>query len=525
MPSFREQPLIYRLVNRAQSGQQAGYDEAYARIVRQLRKFSATSVVEAALRLLWTEYPTKIDALQTAPWHILLIVKWALRDPYVSVRVGPSIPADVFNGVRQAVLDLVGIEHKRNPPANVFLMMRAHLQQVDFQRPEGWGFIRWPALISREAEKQITHRQFRDTLGLPPAAFIDLSFGLFAAVMLRQLPIGTSWLEPMRATYGASVDAMWRLVARDIPGLREELRRDDARRLPARQELFEFPYLKRFPLIRMRDGRYHCWHPMVYARGLEDLVHIRLTDLGEEDAGPFSYLFERHVVELSRAMSVNTIDENAYRLMLGGRPSTVEAVLPYGHLNVLVEAKMGLYRDDVLLTDNEEQAHQKTKKLRDGIKQAWAVGGAIRQPNSPFCLASSATEDFLLLVKSRELFIGDGTMLQRLFPNRELEYPDEQAKLRLPLHNVFVISIDTYERLSCAVAAGEVNLSDLMSEAAANNQDPATASMLFDGYLDKYVKQRRWPKLIEDAKREAEQRVAVALGSSPDAFRRNDGDA
>ena len=522
MPSFRQQPLIYRLVNRVQPQALHGYSEAYAQVIREMRRYSATSIVEAALRILWAEYPSRLEALQMAPWHILLLVKWALRDPHVALRTGAVIPMEAFDGLRQRVLDLVGLEHKQNPPENIFLMMRAHLQQVDFQRTEGWGFLRWPALIARQPTSQPSHRQFLREMGLSPTHFMDLSYGLFAAVITREAPLASGWLDPVRPAYGSSIDVIWSLLSRDLVSLRDELRKDDARRLPAKQELYEFPYLKRFPFLQMRDGRHHCWHPMVFARSLEDIVHLKLSRLHTEYTEPFSRLFEQYVIELTQAMDPATVDEDMYRQVAGGGVPTVEAAIACGDCNVFVEAKMSLFADDVLLTDNPTQAHQKTKRLRDGIKQAWNVGRALRVDSPPFPALASAAQDFLLLVTSRELFVGGGEMLQRLYEAGRFNYPDDAAGRNMPLHNVFVLSIENFERLSCAVAAGEIVLPALLKEAAAKNQDPATSAILFDGFLDGYVSRWGTPALIALALRASEARIATAFGAPPDAFEAED---
>ena len=180
---------------------------------------------------------------------------------------------------------------------------------------------------------------------------------------------------------GTASTQMWRLVARDFTSLRQEMQRDRAQRLPLHQELYEFPYLKRFPFIKARDGRFNCWHPKVLARGLEDIVHHKLSGLQNEYTEPFSRLFEQYVMELTRSMDSNAVLDEQYRaLVRGDTPKNVEAVIPCGDCNVLVEAKMSLFGDDVLLTDNVAQAYQKTKRIRDGLKQAWRVGKQQRRP-------------------------------------------------------------------------------------------------------------------------------------------------
>ena len=517
-----KQPLVNQLIGRLPD-RHPDNQEAYDVIRRQMRRYSGTSIVDSALRVLWSKYATKMDELQIFPWHILLIVKWALKDPHVALRTGPSISSEAFDDLRQQVYDLMGVELKLHPPENAHLAMRMHLQQIEFQRPAAWGFLRWSALIARQPANYPSHRQLIEELGLPVDHLIDLSFGLFAAVHSRQLPIAPGWFEPMRASYGQSVDKFLALVARDLPSLRDELRREQPKRAPLRQELHEFPRLKCSPMVRMRNGHIYCWHPMVLARGLEDLVHLRLSELQAEYTQPFSKLFEKYVVELAKTMDQKALSDEEYlALFENEKKSNVEALIACGDCNVLIEAKMSLFADDVLLTDSEVQIYQKTKRLRDGIKQAWNIGRTIREVDSPLPACAAAEHDFLLLVTSRELFVGDGNMLQRLYRAGDFDYPDAFTKANLPLCNIFIMSIESYEKLSCAVASGAVSLPALLKEAATKNQDPSTSSMLFDGYLEPYVKHWGLPDLLLNARTQSERRLAVAFGESADAFERLD---
>ena len=109
------QPLIDQLIGRLHA-RPPDDQEAYNFILREMRRYNGASIVEAALRILWTKYATKVDELQMAPWHILLLVKWALKDPHISLRTGPQISAEAFDNIRQRVLDLVGLEHRRHRP-------------------------------------------------------------------------------------------------------------------------------------------------------------------------------------------------------------------------------------------------------------------------------------------------------------------------------------------------------------------------------------------------------------------------
>jgi hypothetical protein len=101
-------------------------------------------------------------------------------------------------------------------------------------------------------------------------------------------------------------------------------------------------------------------------------------------------------------------------------------------------------------------------------------------------------------------------------PYKDSEFdPDECSRKNLPLCNVFVVSIENFERLSSAVTAGAISLPALMKEAVARNRDPATSAMLFDAFIGKYVSSWGLPDLLSRARQEAESRIRQAFGEGP----------
>jgi hypothetical protein len=492
--------------------------ELHAQILKELRRYSGGSIVDAAMRLLRAEYPSDHEGLMTLPWNILLLVKWAVRDDHVRLRIGRRITPQEFDNLRQGVQELVGKDFLAKKPP-VYLMMRSHFPQFEFQRPEGWGFLRWPALIARQGVNHPSRRQFVQVLGLSPEHFMDLTFSLMAAVIGKRVPVSRNYFQPIQSTYGESIEAFWRLVARDLPALRHALR-EDAKAAPAplRQELYEFPHLKQYPLLKTRNGDFHPWHRMVAARGLEEIVHWRLARLASEYTEPFSRLFEQYVSELAQDMSPDCVTEAAYETLAGSSAPKVEAILPFGECNVFVEAKMALFGDDVLLTDNEPQAFQKTKRVRDGIKQAWKVGKAVRGPHTVLPQCSSASQDFLLVITSRELGLGSGEQQKRLYPPGSLDYPDDTARRNLPLEHVFSMSIQEFERLSTGVARGYIRLPELLKDAVQKNRDPQTSAILFDHFMGSKVHNWGSPLLLMDARKASQQRLAWAFGVREDEF-------
>lgn len=347
---------------------------------------------------------------------------------------------------------------------------------------------------------------------MEPNTFLDLAYSLYAAVIQKRSPFDRSWLSPWHATYGNDVHRIYEILARDLPSLRDELQKEPAKRIRGKHELYEFPYFKRFPLLRLRDGRFHCWHPLVFARGIEEIVHLRLSEqFGQDYTVAFSRVFENYVTELAADTTMPHMTEAAYKAEVGGTAPSVEVILQGDDCNIFVEAKMSLFTDDVLLQDNQTAIFNKTKRVRDGIGQGWRVGKLIRE-HALFGSQFQKTQDFLLVVTSRQLNIGGGEMLQRLYAPDVFNYPDEEAAKRLPLTNVFVLSVEEFENVMGCVRAGEVDLSALLKEASIANQRGDTARMFFEDFLGKYTKQWTQSKVLEQARRDAEARMLATLG-------------
>lgn len=209
-------PLVYRMAARVAPLPKRGIEEVHRSIVNRLRRYSATSIADLALQMLWNPPTGEAEELRSAPWLTMLLVKWAMQDNLVSLRVGPSIPPAEFDRLRQLLWELQGPGHGEKP--NVWLMLRylVHVQ-VEFQRRESWGFLRWPALYARLDPGSTNRRQFRQVMGLEPDAFLDLAYALYAAVLARNLPLGPDYLSPFRPMHGAAVDRTYELFVRDLP--------------------------------------------------------------------------------------------------------------------------------------------------------------------------------------------------------------------------------------------------------------------------------------------------------------------
>lgn len=489
-----------------------GIEEIYKSIRNELRKYSAGSLIDAALEELRQPFSDPVSKLESRPWHTLLIVKWALQDRMVDLRAGRTLDRATLERLSMRLFDAQGALETRARDASFWILFRKMVGvQIEFQRPIGWGFMRWAALYARLPENSGARQQFRQALGMEPTAYIDLCFALYTLVH-----DGTYFFERdlarLRPLHNGAIDAILALFAKDIASLRDAMTDGSSSRIRGEPELYEFPYLKRHPIYRDRHGRLAVWHPLVFARGAEETVHLRLAQrFGAEYSRSFSRVFEQYVIELVRDSDLPYMGEDEYKQIAGREGvKAVEAVISSPSCNILVEAKMGLFTDEVMLVDDEDFLRQKTERVRQAIEQGRGVSQALR--TVPELAARYERPcDFLMVVTSRDLLIGGGLAWHRLLPEVTRPNVVPQTEATLPLHHIFVLSIEEFERVMGAVRAGDIDLAMFLKESAERNREPATSTMFLSDFLRQKRKAWTKPLLLDRAIAASTERLQAVL--------------
>ncbi len=496
-------------------------NEEIRQVRNRLRIYCGDSIVAQALRVLHHQFPSPLEDLKAAPWLTLLMVKWAVQDKLVYQSIGRVITPQEFDKLRQLLWDIQGIMSSGQNTPNVYAMLRAMLHpQIQFQRRETWGFLRWPALIAQLDMSHPNRTQFENTFLMSPETLMDLSFAIYTQVLNEKKTLPPDYFVSIEGCYGNSISIFLELFSRDFSSLRLELRKNVIHPLQGRIEFFEFPYLQRFPIFRTPDGVLNFWHRSVFARGMEDAVHLRLSDFGSSYTEPFSRIFEKYVLGLLKEANVSFFGEGEVRATFGNKSSTVEAVIDCLDCNVFIEAKMSLYWDDVLLDDDPQQIFNKTEHVRKAIQQGWQASDLLRSGRGPLGKTANKERDFLLVVTSRQINISGGNMLNNLYPDKFFEQvlPFEKRQY-LPPENIFVLSIEDFEQLASCLHADGVDLGSFLRKAAIANSDPKTSRMFFSDFLKEHQgNNRSQPRLIQLALDESITRLSRALGDEGSEF-------
>lgn len=470
------------------------------------------------------------------PWLTLLIAKLALEDDAIALKIGGSCPTRVIDELRNELWNMPS-SRSDDTSAGVFLMLRALIHtQLQFQQRETFSFIRWPALIAALPPQHALRVQFHAAFGCDPDTFIGIVYSAYAAVMNGKTTVSRDFFDPLRPLYGSAIDTFFDRFSKDAPALRQELRaelheriyevrdghkvlRGDALKRPEAERI-EFPWLSRYPLYRHPSGRLAIWHHKVFARGMEEAVHRELSGHGQAYTDPFSRVFESYVLDLVRSTGLDFHSEDEIKGGVLSRPA-VEALICLDGCNIMIESKMSLFPDQVLISDRGPMVFTKLKRVREGMVQGWRVGDLLRDGSVAIEEARSASADFLIIVTSRQLNLCSGEHLSRMFgddvvhrinPETRFMGPSPEQLKRLPLKNIFILSVEEFEHFTGAIKDGPIHLSDLLEEAADDSENLTTSSMHFDQILGKHVKRWSPPILIQDALQRAEARIAMAFG-------------
>ncbi len=124
-----------------------------------------------------------------------------------------------------------------------------------------------------------------------------------------------------------------------------------------------------------------------------------------------------------------------------------------------------------------------------------------------------APKDYLLIVTNKELGASKGTTLAAMYPPI-LTYPDEDAKRFLPLENIYVLSIEEFERLVTAARDPGFDLPGFVDQCVATDHDSASAVYYFEQHLDEQRIPLGHSSLVTGAIKNAEARLERALHPS-----------
>lgn len=527
--------LKYSLPERAKKPP-ANWNEAAREIKRLLAPYSLNSIIDQSLVILDRWRDQGLEEVRSAPWITLLILKLALEDERICIGSGLLCPMELLDYLRNMVWNTSDRDDGDKP--GVLLMVRSLLHtQVVFQRKQSWSFLRWPSLIAELDPEHPTRKQFVATFGMEPDVWSVLMLATVVAGLEGKTFVVRGWFDPLRTAYGSAVDTFLEMMSRDARALRAELRselhdrlyetkhgkrtpRPDGEARPKREKN-EFPWVSKYPLLAHDSGHLAIWHRHVLAEGLDNATHTRLSSLGQQYTDGFSKVFESHVVDLAKSTGLPVIDEVAYKAAGNSSLKAVDCIIPLGEANVLIESKMSLFPDQVLISDRGPQVFMKLKRVREAILQGWRVGDLLRDGSVALPQCAAAPVDYLIVVTSRQLNAGFGENFKQMFgedvftrlnPEVPGSAPTDGQMSRLPPRHMFVLSIEEFDQLVSGVKSGDIDLLALFREVTHAISQRGGMRMFFHQVLEGRDKSD-WPesRLIEETRERVMADVVVHL--------------
>lgn len=475
------------------------FDTLYKEFRNRLRPFQPQSLLAAAVATLRHPVKDQFEELQKFPWQVLLIVKWALQDDMCSDVTGRLVSRREFDELRQHLLEFS--ERMSGLGTGPFWLSVRRLlhQQLAFQRGTSGGFAREAALLCTLKQDHPLRCLFEEKTRLTPEQFLDLALATYAAIFEGQLSLSAAWFAAYRPGVGdQAIIAFIALVSRTYEELRQFCRalpRGDERKA---SEYFEFTPFHRFPFVR-RGAVLECWHPMVFYRGMESMVHSVLSEAGPAYIEPFSKIFEAHIQAELRRTGCVLLDENDLRRLVGQDTQVPDALLPFPEANVFIESKAGLFDESVMIAGDPRILKHKTKALQKAIGQGWSACTGVRRCTSAPAQVREAPCDYLLVVTNRELNASKGTRLREVYPAGTLDYPDAEAERFLPLERVYVLSVNDFERVAAAIRHDRLHLPTLLSQCVESDRAPQTSKFFFHQHLDALKIKNGRSVLIDEA--------------------------
>lgn len=487
------------------------FNDAYKEWRNRARIYRPESVVHTAIEFLRKPAEDRLEEMRRAPWQTMLMVKWVCQDKLTDHNTGESISSSAFDDLRQKLWEFpahVGLGTRDSLPGQLFFRQLLHAQ-IGFQRSSSSGFVRQAALLAQQQTDHPLRTLFEKKIGISVLDFMDLALAIYAAVLNGQQRFDMGWFEPLRTVYsGPVINAFVSSISRTFSELVIFCRTLPDSKIKVASELYEFPVVSRYPFLRIGDA-IECWHPAVFYRGMEGLVHSVLSEEGQDYMDRFSKLFEQHVIGEAQKLPVPFLDENALRRYVTAETKVPDGLLSFPDCNVFIESKAGLFDESVMTVGHSEMFARKTRALRTAVAQAWSASISLRHEKRAPINVLNAKRDYLLIITNKELSASNGTKLASMYPVGTLDYPNPECGQFLPLDHIYVLSIEDFERLMAG--ALEFDLSVFLSECVEADNKPETSVHFFEQHLDRRKIPKRFSKLVASALDDAASRLERAF--------------
>ena len=376
-------------------------------------------------------------------------------------------------------------------------------------------------------ENHYIPRTFVEVTGLSLSRFLELSLAFHAAFIEDgrfRNRIGNQWFGGIAHSGNAGdIERFMRLLSAPLTTIRKALRARDAKtvqagRVPrAASEYAEQTPLMQTPLLPLATGGYLVLNPCLLENCLANLVYNTLRNHHVQNfMGPFGDIFEDYVRLAVQYSGLQHRDENELKKLLNAKQgrNLIDFVIADGDGHVFLDAKAAEmnYRGTVT-NDAFELAELLDTSLLKAVKQANSVAADLGRLNSSDPVFGPKSKKYLVVVTYARMHIGSGRALVESVGMTAIEaiIADQPGGLRIPIENMYFLTIEEFEGLVSHVAAGSVGLIDALERAKAADVNPETRTFMFEQHLAQWGMGGAAPDYLIDTTTKALTKIAESL--------------
>lgn len=450
------------------------------------------------------EFKDQLDMLRHLPWVVNLCIKWSAitigRKRDFKQIDGPGTTRLLQRAYEQLSIIPTGLENIDN---GVYFFLRNTLyQQGIYQRLDALNTVsRQAFLFSSLDENNKIKRRFKVLTGVGINDFLKLSFVLVSMVTSQ---------APIRKISPDTFSALFPLISKDtiekflntLSCPYEDLssfchsKNDDT---PLIEYFSSSPFLEK-PFIRYKNEYYQI-HTQLTSTSIQTFIYdlLRRND-AESFMDNFGNVFEDAVNRLLNESGVSYIAENELKEILPKENKVVDFLIKHPDANIFIDAKGVEIHQKGMITLRPGDISGKIKSsVLKTIEQAHSVNRElIKKENhaAPF-----KKESYILCLTYKNLFLGNGTFLNKSFANLEMKKIRDRhsEEYQISDENIFCISFEEFEYLLSSCKEYNKPVHEVLREAVVRNQSPSSAVFLFAHHIRDTFPKTRSSEIVNQA--------------------------
>jgi hypothetical protein len=473
----------------------------YKKIRNIFRNFNPGSIFIACISFLHQPVKEKIDQIKKRPWEIFLLLKWVYSDSEFS-KTNPNIDHKSFDKLRKLMYEITENIMPLNQYFHLDIFFRnMAFQQFPYQRNlELNSILRQKILIESIQNNHPIHKTFIELTGLSINTFSELSILLLGHfVVKKKHTISYSYFDKLITLYPQEqINHFLSCISIDLNQLRENFIRYSNPRSRISFEYYEqTPFLK-FPLIKFPSD-FSCVSHHILFRCLETFVYdvLRAND-SSKFMTKFGHVFEKYVEKSLKYSEIKFINEKEIKSILGNDCRVVDFIVQTNNSNIFIEAKsVEMSYTGKFSPDPKKILRSTRKPIIDAIDQAHQINSRIYELNSNNIKPQKI--NYLVIVTFKEMYLSNGKTYYDIVDQKHIDkiYSKYDMKIRIPLENMYFITISEFDRLMEHIKQNKTTFSGAIEFAKRDDANPSAEKFDFSQHLSE-IEAYEVPSFLED---------------------------